>query len=134
MHATIVQGQIQLFFSCANLLLILQLLVATTRPAREMVTVLMERVSVTNSTVENSASKRVRYSKKKLSRLYFTLFCLTGECEDDGDCSGSSRGSCIDLEAVSFPSKMCFCAPGWHGDNCATGAYTIDQAGLRKFS
>ncbi len=44
---------------------------------------------------------------------------LTGECEDDSDCGGSSQGSCIDLDAVSFPSKMCFCSPGWHGDNCA---------------
>ena len=39
------------------------------------------------------------------------------DCNDTSDCN--DNGECIDIQATGFPTKQCFCDPGWFGRDCS---------------
>ncbi len=54
------------------------------------------------------------------------LLIFPDECVDDSDCS--NQGSCIDIKATTFPSRQCFCNPGWFGESCSRGMSLVIQS------
>jgi len=80
----------------------------------------MDNVVVTRDSVVNSVRWKVMaliYMYKISLQLKLPSSLYTDECASDMDCS--DHGSCIDLMSTSLPNKVCFCDPGWQGDNCA---------------
>ena len=42
---------------------------------------------------------------------------FSDDCSDASDCG--NNGECVDIQATGFPTKQCFCNPGWFGKNCS---------------
>ena len=42
---------------------------------------------------------------------------FSDDCKDVIDCS--KNGICVDIQATGFPTKQCFCNPGWFGKDCS---------------
>uniref|UniRef100_A0A915IMZ1 Uncharacterized protein n=1 Tax=Romanomermis culicivorax TaxID=13658 RepID=A0A915IMZ1_ROMCU len=52
-------------------------------------------------------------------KLFSGPFCqYEEECSIDDDCGGISRGKCQELESNSYPTRVCFCQPGYFGPKC----------------
>ena len=45
------------------------------------------------------------------------MYYFLDDCKDTLDCS--KNGDCLDIHATGFPTRQCFCNPGWFGRDCS---------------
>lgn len=58
--------------------------------------------------------------------IYGIMIILLDECVNNSDCGGPDKGSCIDIDSTTFPTKQCFCNESYFGHNCSQSKDVIN--------